>query len=319
MQLEDPFAVQWHLERVMAAGGDGPLVRLLRARARADLGQIASAVDDLEHALPDMPRTATAWRFFLVTAIKLASDSRSYALRKRALDTMHQDGIRFELAGADSIALATQFGQDRRWQAAALVLEPFRIDSENVEGPNLYHVDQDLMVGLIHAGNRDGYQALSRSILERAEVAKNAEVRYLAIFNCALAPDSLADYERLVKLAEKPFAQALPGPSRAFFLRPLGAALYRAGRYEECIAKIQESIQLRGGESKAFDHAFLAMAYARKGNLTETRNWLAKLTKFDPPDSPEVFWDKLQIRLLENEARAMIIHDPSFPSIPFTS
>jgi hypothetical protein len=142
-------------------------------------------------------------------------------------------------------------------------------------------------------------------------------VRYLAILNCTLGPDALPDFGPLVKLAEKPFAGALPGPNRAFFLRPLGAALYRAGRYDECIAKIQESIQLRGGESRAFDHAFLAMAYARKGNLAEARGWLAKLTKFDPPDSPEVFWDRCQMQLLENEARAMIVYDPSFPSNPF--
>ena len=120
-----------------------------------------------------------------------------------------------------------------------------------------------------------------------------------------------------MEIAEKPFSGELHGAHRGLHLRMLGAALYRAGRYNDCIAKIQESIQLRGGESRAFDHAFLAMAYARKGNLAEARGWLAKLAKFDPPDSPEVLWDRWQIRLIENEARAMIVYDQDFPSNPF--
>ena len=314
---EDPFAVQWHLERALACGGDERLIRLLRARARADLGDIASAADDLEYVLPGLPQTTAAWRFFLVTAIKVSGDSRSRALRKLAYDAMQRNGIQFELDEPDGIALATEFGQDGRWQAAAAVLRPFQVDRENPGGPGLYHVDQDLMVALINAGDRDGYQALGQSISDRVAATRNDDVLFSGIFNCALAPDVLPDFAPLVKIAEKPFSSELHGAHRVLHLRPLGAALYRSGRYGDCIAKIQESIQLRGGESRAFDHAFLAMAYARKGNLAEARSWLEKLAKFDPPDSPEVLWDRWQIRLIESEARALILYDRDFPSNPF--
>jgi hypothetical protein len=45
-------------------------------------------------------------------------------------------------------------------------------------------------------------------------------------------------------------------------LETLGAALYRAGRYDEAIRRVQEGIRAAGW-SAASDHAFLSMAHHR--------------------------------------------------------
>jgi hypothetical protein len=55
----------------------------------------------------------------------------------------------------------------------------------------------------------------------------------------------------------------------------LGAALYRAGRIDEAIARLDESVQAFGGGVPQ-DWVFLAMAHHRKGRTDEARRWLEK-------------------------------------------
>ncbi len=180
----DPFAANWYLDRVIAAGRDEPAILLLRARSRAELGQIALAEDDLEHVFPDVPENPTAWANFLGTAIRLPRDSRTRALIRRAFDTMQQAHIAFELPGPERLKLATHLGEDHRWQAAATVLRTMVDDPESTGGPQLYHFNEDLMVALINVGDKNGYQSLARKVLARAEATKNAEVLYRSIFDC---------------------------------------------------------------------------------------------------------------------------------------
>jgi tetratricopeptide (TPR) repeat protein len=52
----------------------------------------------------------------------------------------------------------------------------------------------------------------------------------------------------------------------------LGAAHYRAGRWEECLAALDRSIKLRGG-GDGFDWFFKAMALARTGRPEPARGW----------------------------------------------
>jgi tetratricopeptide (TPR) repeat protein len=97
----------------------------------------------------------------------------------------------------------------------------------------------------------------------------------------------------------------------------LGAALYRAGRYDEAIRGLEETIRLRGGQGHSSDWSLLAMAHHRLGHREEARRCLDRSREHRPSAiSDESFagWDN---RLLRSEAEAVILYDPVFPDDPF--
>ena len=104
---------------------------------------------------------------------------------------------------------------------------------------------------------------------------------------------------------------------KADYLNTLGAALYRAGRFDEAIRRLEEAIRLRGGDGLPQDWAFLAMAHHRLGHRDEARRWLDRLRDHQPSTDPDQFWNELEIRLLRSEAEAVILYDPVFPDDPF--
>jgi tetratricopeptide (TPR) repeat protein len=119
-----------------------------------------------------------------------------------------------------------------------------------------------------------------------------------------------------VRLAEIAL-QGTTGAGKAAVLNTLGAALYRAGRFDEAIRRLQEGIQLRNGRSVAQDWAFLAMAHFRLGHRDEARRWLDRFRARPPVADPAKFWNELEIRLLRSEAKAVVFDDPAFPDDPF--
>jgi hypothetical protein len=97
----------------------------------------------------------------------------------------------------------------------------------------------------------------------------------------------------------------------------LGAVLYRAGRSDQAIGRLEEAIRARGGAGSPRDCAFLALAYHRLGHGAEARGWLDRLREHRPSEDPAQFWDELEVRLLPSEAEAVILDDPVFPDDPF--
>ena len=112
---------------------------------------------------------------------------------------------------------------------------------------------------------------------------------------------------------------------RSVYIPILGALLYRAvGRFAESHPPIQKKgIRTKGGEGAALvDWAFLAMAHHRLGHGEEARRWLDCLRNQKPNNNPgtfwdELFWDELEMRLIQPEAEAVILYDPIFPADPF--
>ena len=91
---------------------------------------------------------------------------------------------------------------------------------------------------------------------------------------CSLAPGMDAHLEVLVRLAELAVNGAPDARSKGRYLNTLGAALYRAGRFEDAIRRLDEGIQLKGGTSEPRDWVFLAMAHHRLGHRDEARRYL---------------------------------------------
>jgi hypothetical protein len=124
-------------------------------------------------------------------------------------------------------------------------------------------------------------------------------------FTAALGPYPLPDPEVSDRLAEA----AIRNADR--YSRWLGWALYRAGRYDDAIRRLDEGI---------LDYAFLAMAHHRLGHRKEALRWLDELRGLRQdqlPTMPEAFWIVLAVRLLRSEAEAVVLYDPVFPDDPF--
>jgi Flp pilus assembly protein TadD len=121
-----------------------------------------------------------------------------------------------------------------------------------------------------------------------------------------------------VRLAEIA-VQSATGTNKANILNTLGADLYRAGRFDEAIRRLEEGIQLRSGESVAQDWTSLAMAHFRLGHRDEARRWLDQFRNRAPSGDPARFWDERGIRLLHSEAEALVFYDPVFPFNPLAN
>ena len=119
-----------------------------------------------------------------------------------------------------------------------------------------------------------------------------------------------------MRLAEAALA-AFPPAQKPIVMNTLGAALYRAGRFEESIHWLEEGIRTRGGESLPQDWAFLALAHHRLGRRAEALRWLDRLRTYRANETPNAFWNELEIRLLRGEAESVLLYDPVFPSDPF--
>jgi WD40 repeat protein/tetratricopeptide (TPR) repeat protein len=182
--------------------------------------------------------------------------------------------------------------------------------------PDSGQLREHLSRALLLSGDRAGWQRSTAAVLDRFGRTTNPWTANSVAWSCALGPGATADPGVLVRLAEIALGGAAPS-DKPDYLNTLGAALYRAGRYDEAIRRLEEGIRLRGGESGPEDWAFLAMAHHRLGHRDGARRWLDRLRAHQPSADPARFWDELQIRVLRSEAEAVVLYDPAFPDDPF--
>jgi tetratricopeptide (TPR) repeat protein len=170
---------------------------------------------------------------------------------------------------------------------------------------------------LLASGDRAGWQQATAAVLDRFGGTINPWTAGVVAWACTLAPDAPVDPGLPVRLAEIAVKDEFIKPVA---LRMLGAALYRAGRCDEAIPRLEQAIPARREGGVPQDWAFLALAHHRLGHNGEAHRWLDKLRNHQPSSSTDStrFWEELEIRLLRSEAEAVILYDPVFPDDPFT-
>jgi WD40 repeat protein/tetratricopeptide (TPR) repeat protein len=172
------------------------------------------------------------------------------------------------------------------------------------------------ILALVAAGDFDRQRRACFNLLDRFGNTDPFAANNLA-WSCALAPGSAAFHEDLLRLAEIA-EQGISGEGlKHTVLNTLGAILYRAGRFEDAIHRLEEGIRLHKGESLPHDWVFLSMAHGRLGHHDEARRWLDPFRSYQPNADPNRFWEELEIRLLRTEADAVVLYDPNFPADPF--
>ena len=175
-----------------------------------------------------------------------------------------------------------------------------------------------LVVTLLHSGEREALRLMVADLLSRFRNTTEHFAANSVAWTCVLAGETVSDHEAPVRLAEI----ALKGwteVDKHQVLITLGAALYRVGRFEDAIRRLEEKIRARfkGSSEEPQDWPFLAMAHHRLGHRDEARRWLEKLRNRQPSTDSDKFWDELEIRLLSSEAEAVVLYDPIFPADPF--
>jgi hypothetical protein len=117
---------------------------------------------------------------------------------------------------------------------------------------------------------------------------------------------AIADRDVPIRLAEVALA-GYPEAQKRVALTTLGAGLYRAGRLDEAIRRLDESIKSGGGAGSPKDWAFLAMAHHRRAEFAEARRWLEKLRSSKPISTTGLSWEGLEIGILRREAEDLIL------------
>src|SRR5262249_10343866 len=93
-------------------------------------------------------------------------------------------------------------------------------------------------------------------------------------------------------------------------LHLLGAALYRAGQYEEARKTLQEAVQLQGNGGDAASWLFLAMTLQHLGRPAEARTWFDKAETWLKTARLDNWEEKTRWRLLHEEAKGLIWQMP---------
>jgi tetratricopeptide (TPR) repeat protein len=122
-------------------------------------------------------------------------------------------------------------------------------------------------VAQLAAGETEAYRQTCAAMSKHFEATGNPRTASDVIEACVLRQDSLADMTRLLPLVQVASSSRYPGT----FVD--GAALYRAGRYEDAIRHFEE--EAKAIRPRAWSWAFLAMAHSRLGHAEAARRCLA--------------------------------------------
>jgi eukaryotic-like serine/threonine-protein kinase len=202
---------------------------------------------------------------------------------------------------------AEELARSGRWDLAAAMFGKFVEQDPGNRLLRYMHIQS-----LAAAGDNSGVRRACEDLLAKFGKGTDSWIY-------VLAPDSVADPEVPVHLTRTTLSQLTPQSekiAKCRGLKKLGAALYRAGRYEEAIRHLDESLEALDGADPPRVFAFLAMAHHRLGHRDEAKRWLGKLAAYRPKDGPEFSWDDVEIRILRREAEALILG--SRPAAPLT-
>lgn len=164
---------------------------------------------------------------------------------------------------------------------------------------------------------RDRYGRARADLLDRFESSSNLDAAQLAAWAGSLGPAPKAEADRLVAAAERAVKDKPQNHAR---LLTLGAALFRAHRYEDTVRKLDEAIAVWGKGNTPWDWLFLAMAHHHLGhaglaktNFDRAAQWIdqQQVIGADGVATSTLFWsDRLELALLRRETERHLNEPP---------
>ena len=138
------------------------------------------------------------------------------------------------------------------------------------------------MLCLLENGDIPGYRRAAVDLLTKFGKVTDPNEANNAAWYCVLAADALPDLNAPVRMAEAALAAFGPDQKRVA-LNTLGAALYRAGRFDEAIQRLEESVRAR--EVSEFPRTGLSWPWPI-GKRGMARPPAGGSTSFDPTIRP---------------------------------
>jgi WD40 repeat protein len=256
-----------------------------------------------------LDRTARVWDAMPLATEALQAQEARYQQKRTVFKALSDNAEAEPSAGAgNNFSLTSRWGRPAEDFAKLLESEPNSL-------PLRY---QHLLI-LMETGNTAGVRRACEDLLKRFGNTTDPAQAHSVAWYCVLAPDAVGNPKAPVRLAEAALAgHPGRGGARSDVLKTLGAALYRAGRFEEAIRRLDESMQTRGdgGDPRAF--AFLALAHYRLGHRDEAERWLEKVVAYRPQEGFDFSTDDVEIRILHREAESLILgsRPPAPPIVP---
>jgi WD40 repeat protein/tetratricopeptide (TPR) repeat protein len=195
------------------------------------------------------------------------------------------------------------YGALGRWQEA---LADFRREFELQ--PDDARATYCIAIAELAQGDAAGYMRTCAAMLAHFGTTTAPDAARWTAWTCCLAPVPTQVAARVVHLADRSAAKS---PENLDLRHALGAALYRAARWQPAIAALQISISMPSpNTSPTYARFFLAMAHQRLGHRTEAKRWLKdakqeaqkELAAKPPPE-----WNRrVTLQLLRREAEAVV-------------
>jgi WD40 repeat protein/Flp pilus assembly protein TadD len=300
-----PIAV-WYLDQLLKVQPKDGLAHALRAKAYVELRQPKKAAADYAQAFELGPRQDVLDRFrsYMTECDTREQWDKELWYGERLVQAEPGEWVLWTMRGKAHVRLG-QFRQAAAAYARATQLNAFQIGA--------WEADATLC---LYLGDPDAYRKVCAKAL-RTLKNPNGAAQNMVAWMCVLGPlgrGSVADPKQVVPLAEKALASNRQSPN---YLHTLGAALYRAGRFDESLRRLNESMKAYGADGRVFDWLFLAMIYSQRGEPGQARRWLDKAVQWldeSTPTQPKdaglglpIPWNHwMQVQLLRFEAEALI-------------
>jgi tetratricopeptide (TPR) repeat protein len=165
----------------------------------------------------------------------------------------------------------------------------------------------------LRADDEEGYRVACNGLLDAFGQTDDGRTANTVAWTCSISAASSADPILPVRLAEQAVAQRRVQAT----LNTLGAALYRAGRYQDALDRLADAMEAHGGGGTSYDWLFLAMAHHALGNAAEAEQWLDKAAQWI--DQANTQWEttgtadrsfnwanRIELRVLQREAKSTL-------------
>jgi WD40 repeat protein/tetratricopeptide (TPR) repeat protein/tRNA A-37 threonylcarbamoyl transferase component Bud32 len=267
------FAAGFHLGRLIdAEPADGSL-RFRRGQAHAESGQWEKARAEFTQALELKVDAWDVWRHLGWVHVSMGQHQQAIAAYSKAIDLQADDEESWKARGSIYATL------DLWDKAAADFAKAMELHPADTEFP-CWHA-----LALAGAGDNQGYRKACAALLEKFGKTTEPNSAYKVAWICLVGRDAGIDPAVLISLAEKAVAG---DPKSNAYLNTMGAALYRAGRFEAAIQRLSEALKAAGpDEGTPYDWLFLAMAHHRLGHAKEGREWLNKAGQWIDQATPK--------------------------------
>jgi Flp pilus assembly protein TadD len=267
-------------------------------------GDTFAAIWHLDRVITAQPDHPIAWTLKALLLEDAGRKDEARTALDRAIDQLEDDDQIAQLAWR----LGNLEAEVGHWSQASTAFNT-SIARGRINSDTYY----PLVLSLVAAGDLGGVRRANADMLARFGAATDPQLCNSVAWPCVLAADAVDDLETPVRLANLAVKGA-PDDEQPMYMNTLGAALYRAARFDDAIGQLTEGIKRRHGASEPQDWVFLALAHHHLGHRDQALHWLEKLRKHHSMHGPNSFWPDLEIRLFTSEAEAVILLDPISPA-----